>query len=182
MAVQNLTRFVHLTQVAFFGIFDSHNGDAVAKQLQKNLFNNIVNEGGVWSDPAGATRDAYLLTDRHILDSTEKGGSTAVTAMVCELGGRLIVANLGDSRAVLCKNGKAELVSVKHDPTRPVEKANIETRGGHVTRFPGNTIYKDFKEIFSAVEVRISNILYHLVLVKFMSCHLILSFADIYVK
>uniref|UniRef100_A0A7I4CVH2 PPM-type phosphatase domain-containing protein n=1 Tax=Physcomitrium patens TaxID=3218 RepID=A0A7I4CVH2_PHYPA len=129
-------RIIHGKEVAFFGIFDSHNGDAVAKQLQKNLFNNIVNEGGVWSDPAGATRDAYLLTDRHILDSTEKGGSTAVTAMVCELGGRLIVANLGDSRAVLCKNGKAELVSVKHDPTRPVEKANIETRGGHVTRFP----------------------------------------------
>uniref|UniRef100_A0A7I4CVF7 protein-serine/threonine phosphatase n=3 Tax=Physcomitrium patens TaxID=3218 RepID=A0A7I4CVF7_PHYPA len=138
-------RIIHGKEVAFFGIFDSHNGDAVAKQLQKNLFNNIVNEGGVWSDPAGATRDAYLLTDRHILDSTEKGGSTAVTAMVCELGGRLIVANLGDSRAVLCKNGKAELVSVKHDPTRPVEKANIETRGGHVTRFPGDQLRVDGK-------------------------------------
>jgi protein phosphatase 1L len=138
-------RIIHGKEVAFFGIFDSHNGDAVAKHLQKNLFNNIINEGGVWSDPAGATRDAYLLTDRQILDSTEKGGSTAVTAMVCELGGRLIVANLGDSRAVLCKNGKAELISVKHDPARPVEKANIETRGGHVTRFPGDQLRVDGK-------------------------------------
>lgn len=125
-------------QVAFFGIFDAHKGEGVAKYLQDHLFNNILNEGGVRADPVGATRDAYLLTDRNILDTTsEKGGSTAVTAMVCERGSRLIVANVGDSRAVMSKNGKAVQISVDHDPGRPLERANVEARGGHVTHFPG---------------------------------------------
>ena len=97
-----------------------------------------MNEGGVWSDPTGATRDAYLRTDRDILDSdVEKGGSTAVTAMVCGNGSHVIVANLGDSRAVLCKNGKAVQFSVDHDPGRPTERAIVEARGGHVTHLPG---------------------------------------------
>ena len=93
-------------QVPFFGIFDAHKGEGVAKYLQDNLFNNILNEGGVRADPVGATRDAYLLTDRNILDTTsEKGGSTAVTAMVCECGSRLIVANVG-LRCKSCKRSK----------------------------------------------------------------------------
>ena len=71
------------------------------------LFDNILNEGDVGSDPAGATHDAYLLTDRNILVSCmEKVGSTVVTAMVSGYGRRLIVANLGGLRAVLCKYGK----------------------------------------------------------------------------
>ena len=106
--------------------------------MQRNLFDNILNQGGVWSDPTGATRDAYLLTDRNILNSeVEKSGSTAVTAMVCGNGGRLIVANVGDSHAVLSKNGKAVQISVDHDPGRPTERASVEARGGHVTHLPG---------------------------------------------
>lgn len=126
-------------QVGLFGIFDAHNGDAVAKHLQESLFNNIMNEGGAWADPAGATRDGYLLTDRNILESTiEKGGSTAVTAMIWERGRRLIVANVGDSKAVMSKNGKAVQISVDHDPGRPTERADVEARGGHVTHLPGD--------------------------------------------
>ena len=126
-------------QVGLFGIFDAHNGDAVAKHLQENLFNNIMNEGGALADPAGATRDGYLLTDRNILESTiERGGSTAVTAMIWERGRRLIVANVGDSKAVMSKSGKAVQLSVDHDPGRPTERADVEARGGHVTHLPGD--------------------------------------------
>lgn len=132
-------RTINEEEVAFFGIFDAHNGDAAAKYLQDHLFDNILNEGGVRSDPAGATRDGYLLTDRDMLASPlEKGGSTAVTAMVYGKGSRLIVANLGDSRAVLSKNGEPVQLSVDHDPGRPSERAIVEARGGHVTHLPGD--------------------------------------------
>ncbi|KAG0615121.1 hypothetical protein M758_5G016100 [Ceratodon purpureus] len=135
-------RTINDQEVAFFGVFDSHKGDAAARYLQEHLFDAIVSEleGGGWSDPAGATRDAYLATDGHILDAVDKGGSTAVTAMVCDNGGRVVVvvANVGDSRAVMSKAGKAVQLSVDHDPGRPTERASVEARGGHVTHLPGD--------------------------------------------
>ena len=68
-----------------------------------------------------------------------KGGSTAVTAILinCQ---KLVVANVGDSRAVLCKNGVAKQLSVDHEPNK--ERRNIENRGGFVSNFPGMELYK----------------------------------------
>lgn len=130
----------------------------------------------------GVIWDVYFFIDWYILDFIEKGGSIVVIVMVCEFGGCLIVVNLGDFCVVLCKNGKVELVLVKYDLMWFVEKVNIEIWGGYVICFLGNMIYKDFKEIFFVVEVRILNILYYFVFVKFMSCYLIFFFVDIYVK
>lgn len=63
-----------------------------------------------------------------------KGGSTAVTAILinCET---LVVANVGDSRAVLCQDGAAKQLSVDHEPNK--ERKVIEEKGGFVTKFPG---------------------------------------------
>lgn len=105
--------------------------------MQCHLFDNILSEGGVRLDPAGATRDGYLLTDRKVLERYPKGGCSAVTAMILEHGSRLIVANVGDVRAILAKNGKAVQLSVDHDPGMPSERANVERRGGLVTHIPG---------------------------------------------
>jgi protein phosphatase 1L len=130
-------------EVGLFAIFDSHGGSEVGRELQYRLFDNILGEGGVWRDPAGAIRDGYLLTDRQLLESSSvssKGGSTAVTAMIVEHGSRLIVANVGDSKAVLCKNGAAVQLSVDHDPGRPTERAEVESRGGIVLTLPGTVL------------------------------------------
>ncbi|KAL2631444.1 hypothetical protein R1flu_016130 [Riccia fluitans] len=129
-------------EIGLFGIFDSHRGPQVGCEVQRRLFDNILHEGGVWFDPAGATRDGYLLTDRQVLHGLHKdvelAGCTAVTAMLFEHGGRLLVANVGDSRAVMCKNGEAVQLSVDHDPGRPVERAQVEMRGGVVVTLPGD--------------------------------------------
>lgn len=63
-----------------------------------------------------------------------KGGSTAVTAILIN-GQKLVVANVGDSRAVICKKGVAKQLSIDHEPGR--ERKNIEDRGGFVSNFPG---------------------------------------------
>jgi protein phosphatase 1L len=124
-------------QNGLFGIFDSHEGPGVGRYVQNHLFENILNGGGVRLDPAGATRDGYLLTDRNILEGPLKGGCSAVTAMLLDHGSRLIVANVGDARAVLSKNGRAVQLSVDHDPGSPTERANVERRGGMVIQMPG---------------------------------------------
>lgn len=129
-----------LFQIGLFGIIDSHDGPIVGEHVQHHLFDNILNEGGVRSDPAGATRDGYLLTDRNILEAALDGGCSAVTAMLVEHGSRLIVANVGDARAVLAKNGSAVQLSVDHDPGSPTERASVERKGGIVTQIPGRIL------------------------------------------
>ncbi|KAL1069881.1 hypothetical protein V6Z11_D12G295100 [Gossypium hirsutum] len=58
------------------------------------------------------------------------GGSTAVVALLTPE--HIVVANCGDSRAVLYRGGKAIPLSFDHKPDRPDELARIEAAGGRV--------------------------------------------------
>ncbi|KAE8736469.1 putative protein phosphatase 2C 24 [Hibiscus syriacus] len=58
------------------------------------------------------------------------GGSTAVIALLTP--DHIVVANCGDSRAVLYRGGKAIPLSFDHKPDRPDELARIEAAGGRV--------------------------------------------------
>ncbi|XP_041007285.1 probable protein phosphatase 2C 75 isoform X1 [Juglans microcarpa x Juglans regia] len=58
------------------------------------------------------------------------GGSTAVVALLSPE--RIVVANCGDSRAVLCRAGTAIPLSQDHKPDRSDELARIEAAGGRV--------------------------------------------------
>jgi len=126
--------------LGLFAIYDGHLGHHVADYLQRNLLNNILKESGFWKDPAVAIREAYLSTDGTILAKAPDlgpGGSTAVTAILIDKR-RLLVANVGDSRAVLSKDGVAVQLSIDHEPGNPTEKGNIENRGGFVSNMPGD--------------------------------------------
>ncbi|KAG8037231.1 hypothetical protein GUJ93_ZPchr0023g33382 [Zizania palustris] len=57
-------------------------------------------------------------------------GSTAVVALLVR--DRLVIANCGDSRAVLCRAGSPIPLSSDHKPDRLDEKARIEAAGGQV--------------------------------------------------
>lgn len=48
---------------------------------------------------------------------------------------QLYVANLGDSRAVLCSNGRAVAMSEDHKPNREDERRRIEALGGRVIHY-----------------------------------------------
>jgi len=66
-------------------------------------------------------------------------GCTAVVA--CVRGSQLVVANAGDSRAVLCRAGRAIALSDDHKPALESELTRIEQAGGWVTaqgRINGN--------------------------------------------
>lgn len=65
----------------------------------------------------------------------DKGGSRKGDAA----GGALtiVTANLGDCRAVLCRQGAAVRLSEDHKPNRRDEKARIEKAGGHVVEIGG---------------------------------------------
>lgn len=44
----------------------------------------------------------------------------------------MIIASVGDSKAVMSVNGKAVSLSTPHKPTNPEEKERIEKAGGEV--------------------------------------------------
>lgn len=88
-------------------------------------------------DPEAAIKHAYCSTNKYILENSTRlgpGGSTAVTAIVID-GKDLWIANIGDSRAVLCERGAANQLTVDHEPD--AERKRIEQQGGFVTIFPG---------------------------------------------
>ncbi|GLT83329.1 hypothetical protein SLE2022_016240 [Rubroshorea leprosula] len=125
-------------ELGLFAIFDGHLSHVIPDYLKNHLFENILNEPDFWTEPEKAIKRAYRITDTTILDQAVdfgKGGSTAVTAILinCQ---KLVVANVGDSRAVICKNGKAKQLSIDHEPS--MEREDIESRGGFVSKFPGD--------------------------------------------
>ncbi|CAL1373321.1 unnamed protein product [Linum trigynum] len=136
-------RKVDDNELGLFAIFDGHLSHTVPDYLRNNLFDNILKEPNFWSEPEKAITTAYHATDSDILDNAGnlgKGGSTAVTAILINCH-KLVVANVGDSRAVISKNGVAKQLSVDHEPG--LEKEEIENRGGFVTNFPGDVARVD---------------------------------------
>ncbi|CAH9147010.1 unnamed protein product [Cuscuta epithymum] len=129
---------VNENNLGLFAIFDGHMGHDVASYLQLHLFNNILKEPNFWTDTESAIRRAYIKTDKDILEKSVllgRGGSTAVTAILIN-GQKLVVANVGDSRAVISRRSSAKQLSVDHEPIK--EKPVIESKGGFVSNLPGD--------------------------------------------
>ncbi|XP_018576216.1 probable protein phosphatase 2C 21 [Anoplophora glabripennis] len=90
----------------------------------------------------------------------EPGSDSGCTAVVALLrGNELYVANAGDSRCIVCRNGKAVEMSFDHKPEDEPERARIVKAGGKVTtdgrvngglnlsRAIGDHAYKQNKEM-----------------------------------
>ncbi|KAI3525628.1 hypothetical protein L1887_04553 [Cichorium endivia] len=120
--------------IGLFGVFDGHGGARAAEYVKYNLFTNLIKHPKFISDTKSAIAEAYSHTDTEFLKSennqNKDAGSTASTAII--VGNRLIVANVGDSRAVICRGGNAYAVSRDHKPDQSDERQRIEDAGGFV--------------------------------------------------
>eukprot|EP01018_Ginkgo_biloba_P030334 Gb_26830 [translate_table: standard] len=120
--------------VGLFGVFDGHGGARAAEYVKQNLFVNLISHPKFISDTKLAIADAYKQTDTDFLNAENNqhrdAGSTASTAVL--VGDRLLVANVGDSRAVICRAGKAVALSRDHKPNQTDERQRIEDAGGFV--------------------------------------------------
>ena len=66
-----------------------------------------------------------------LLDADGCGSTGCVVIVRQEFGHRILyVANVGDTRAVLSQNGKAERLSCDHRPNDPNEVTRIKSQGG----------------------------------------------------
>ncbi|XP_024442750.1 probable protein phosphatase 2C 76 isoform X3 [Populus trichocarpa] len=121
-------------RVCMFGIFDGHGGSRAAEYLKEHLFENLLKHPQFMADTKLAISQSYQQTDVDFLDSEKDtyrdDGSTASTAVL--VGDHLYVANVGDSRTVISKGGKAIPLSEDHKPNRSDERKRIESAGGVV--------------------------------------------------
>ncbi len=149
-----------LAMTSFAAVFDGHGGDecsnflvdALPKSIRNQMFaerealrNAIESSRGVRGSHTEQSEDAtselmrrilktaYLRTDKEFISpkSAPQSGSTAATVIL--MGRRLFVANVGDSRVVLCRGGGqcVELTS-DHKPSRPDEAARVRAAGGFI--------------------------------------------------
>ncbi|KAL4594926.1 putative protein phosphatase 2C 76 isoform X2 [Castanea sativa] len=120
--------------VCLFGIFDGHGGSRAAEYLKEHLFENLMKHPKFIIDTKLAISETYQQTDAAFLDSERDtyrdDGSTASTAVL--VGNHLYVANVGDSRTIVSKAGKAIPFSEDHKPNRIDERKRIESAGGMI--------------------------------------------------
>ncbi|KAG9146290.1 hypothetical protein Leryth_007992 [Lithospermum erythrorhizon] len=120
--------------VCLFGIFDGHGGSLAAEYLKEHLFDNMVKHPQFLTNTKLAIRETFKQTDEDFLESEKDtfrdDGSTASTAVL--VGNHLYVANVGDSRTISSKAGKAIALSEDHKPNRSDERRRIENAGGVV--------------------------------------------------
>jgi len=65
------------------------------------------------------------------------GGTTAAITLI--RGDQLVVANIGDTRIVICHKGRAVLLSEMHLASNPSEAQSVIERGGKITNDPWGT-------------------------------------------
>ncbi|XP_020597478.1 protein phosphatase 2C 37-like [Phalaenopsis equestris] len=143
----------------FFGVYDGHGCSHVAVSCKERMHKIVAEElDRLESNPSTSldwqslmetsffSMDAEAATRRRGPEipacrcefqtpKCDHVGSTAVVAVVS--GEHIIVANCGDSRAVLCRNGSPVSLSDDHKPDRPDELRRIEDAGGRVIYWDG---------------------------------------------
>lgn len=149
------------TSVSCFAVMDGHGGISCSNFVSLNLERNILEclreqkkrDANIEQVLKSALLAGFKVTEHSFQQYANKldsgasrtwasSGSTCCVACLAapdEEGRlRLLVANVGDSRAVLGKkDGSAVRLSVDHKPEVPAEKKRIEQQGGTVANFGG---------------------------------------------
>jgi serine/threonine protein phosphatase PrpC len=115
----------------YYAIFDGHNGVNAAQYAQQHLHVHLVqNEHFRRGEIELALRDAIQQTDREYCAQDSKCGCTAVCAVVQDHK-KVYVAWLGDSSALITRNGEPIILTKPHSAECEDERRRIEAAGGH---------------------------------------------------
>uniref|UniRef100_A0A3Q3WKD5 protein-serine/threonine phosphatase n=1 Tax=Mola mola TaxID=94237 RepID=A0A3Q3WKD5_MOLML len=119
----------------YFAVFDGHGGPHAADfchTFMEAFIRDALEED---DDLEAVLKKAFVDADRALhtrLTSFLTAGTTATVALLRD-GVELVVASVGDSRAMLCRKGRAAKLSKDHTPDREDERRRIQKFGGFVT-------------------------------------------------
>jgi len=124
-------RMINGQRIALFGVFDGLNGSRAAEYVKHKLFDNLLQHPKLVDNIKLAIAETFQQTDQQYLRIKHMdAASTACTCLV--VGDHLLVANIGDSRAVICRAGEAVALSIDQTTSRTDERKRIEDAGGVV--------------------------------------------------
>lgn len=121
---------------SFFGVYDGHGGQNVAKFSGEQLHVRIAkDEAFTRNDYKVAIKSGFLGIDDDLRGDPEytndPSGCTAITALITS-DDKVFVGNAGDSRAIISVNGEAKPLSFDHKPVNRSESTRIVAAGGFV--------------------------------------------------
>ncbi|GIY03862.1 protein phosphatase 1L [Caerostris extrusa] len=131
--------------ISLYGIFDGHGGEFAAEFVKRNLFKELLKKlitAVKESKEENLTKEFVRLLTKEILEvdlellvkvkaSKNVAGTTALVAIVYK--NHLIVANVGDSRGVICDSkGNTIPLSFDHKPDQLKERRRIRDAGGFI--------------------------------------------------
>uniref|UniRef100_A0A8C7WYC7 Integrin-linked kinase-associated serine/threonine phosphatase 2C n=1 Tax=Oryzias sinensis TaxID=183150 RepID=A0A8C7WYC7_9TELE len=141
-----------VSRLSYFAVFDGHGGARASRFAAEHLHTNLAKKFPPTGDAEHLDKlirkcllDTFRQTDEDFLKKASsqkpswKDGSTATCVLVVD--DVLYVANLGDSRAVMCRteaaaDGQQKLLALalskEHNPTIYEERMRIQRAGGTV--------------------------------------------------
>ena len=133
----------------FFGVYDGHGGKGCSFYLKDNLHKNVQEFSefgiklGIEKTEENFKKEEGLNEKGEIKDGS---GSCGIIAMIKDK--KCIIANVGDSRLVIYKNGKVSFTTEDHKPGLESEKKRIEAAGGTIYQTPSLfPLYQNGKEV-----------------------------------
>ncbi|KAH7283371.1 hypothetical protein KP509_34G003700 [Ceratopteris richardii] len=129
--------------VSMFGIMDGHRGPEAAEYAAHAIPNHLIARIDMGFSPSDALASAFIDTDsgfRHELElqrqnckgQTKNRHPGCTAAVVLLVNNHLLVANAGDCRTVLCRNGQAISLSNDHIASCTAERERVARMGGQV--------------------------------------------------
>merc|ERR1719319_2071368 len=100
------------------------------RRKRRHLLHQLVLSPNYPDNIPLAFKDAFIQMDKNFLNKKSKSGATAVCCLMKE--DKIYFAWLGDSEAILVRNGASISVVAPHKPDRCDERARIEGLGGAV--------------------------------------------------
>ncbi|XP_029999065.1 protein phosphatase 1F isoform X2 [Sphaeramia orbicularis] len=120
---------------AYYAVFDGHGGVDAATYAATHLHVALSKQDTLKTDASTAFKTAFTQTDDMFRTKAKRerlrSGSTGVAVLIQDQ--ELTLAWLGDSQAILVRNGDAVTLMDPHKPEREDEKQRIEDLGGCIT-------------------------------------------------
>ncbi|KAI9300798.1 phosphatase 2C-like domain-containing protein [Cunninghamella echinulata] len=156
-----ITDYNNVPRQGFFAIFDGHAGKATAEWCGQNFHTvlaDCLNTTSTDETVPEILNKAFLKADEQVNEKEGKfSGCTAIVAYVQVKDDKrfLYTGNVGDARAVLCRQGRAHRLSYDHKGSDAQEAKRIMDLGGFmmnnrvngvlaVTRSLGDSVMKEF--------------------------------------
>ncbi|KAK3083322.1 hypothetical protein FSP39_019442 [Pinctada imbricata] len=128
-------------QVLVFGIFDGHGGQLAAEYVSNHMTDHLT----YWLQRSNDLQeilwnsfiDINNMLTRHLnyysIGSEDYNSGTTATVCLLRDGIDLTVGHVGDTRAILCREGLPIRLTVDHHPDNHTEKSRVLNKGGRVT-------------------------------------------------